>query len=158
MTKTLQLEEQTAKNLYKTASPEFKQMLEESFGKKLFLTDICDRIQTIEDVLQIVGKTYEEVVPYRVPKTKKQRSQNAYALLQEITEAYNEGVVLDWNNSSQSKYYPWWEKKGVGWVIGRYRYYYSCVYLGFGLYFVSEETAKDAATKFEDIYIDYLPE
>lgn len=158
MTKTLKLEEQTAKSLYKTASPEFKKMLEESFGEAFFRQDICDRIQTIDDVLQIVRKTYNQVVPFQYPKNKAQRSLNATALLQCITEAYNEGVQLDWSNDSQAKWYPWWIKKDrVGWVV----YYYCCdcsiAYLGFGLYFVSEKTAKDAATKFKDIYLDYLP-
>ena len=34
--KTLQLSEEKAKELYKTASPEFRAMLEETFGKDFF--------------------------------------------------------------------------------------------------------------------------
>lgn len=40
--KTLQIEESKAKELYKTASAEFKAMLEDSFGKNFFSDDWMD--------------------------------------------------------------------------------------------------------------------
>lgn len=159
MSKYLQIEDQTARNLYKTASSELKQILEESFGKDFFKQDICDRIQTLDDILRIVQRKYEEVVPFLNPRTKQQRMLNATALLHCITKAYNEGVVLDWSITTQYKWYPWWEKENrVGWVVDCYFYHCSYAFLGFGLYFVSERVAKDAVSKFKDIYIDYLPE
>ena len=50
MQKTLVLDDQKAKELYQTAAPEFKAMLEQSFGKAHFLIKITDRIKSWEDV------------------------------------------------------------------------------------------------------------
>lgn len=159
MTKTIKIEDTTAKKLYKTASKELKTILEENFGVSFFSDKIIDRIQNFDDVLEELGKTLEEVVPYKNPKTKAQKFLNALAKIQCITEVYNEGVESDWNNNSQYKYYPWFEKKapGGGWVFDSCTCF-SYAYLGFGCYFTKEENCKDAAKKFIDIYKDYLPE
>lgn len=120
---------------------------------------ITERINNIEDVLKIVGKSYDEVVRYKNPINKSQRAENARNLIECITEAYNEGVKFDWTNSSQYKYYPYFEKKAHGWWVLRH-VAYGCTfaYVGFGFYFATEQLARDAVSKFMDIYIDYLPE
>ena len=46
--KTLQLSEEKAKELYKTASPEFRAMLEETFGKAFF-----ESVDTVYDAYKI---------------------------------------------------------------------------------------------------------
>lgn len=119
---------------------------------------IISRIKTFDDILMISGKSYEEILPWKDPKTKEQKSQNAFAKIQLISEVYNEGEILNWGNHSQYKWYPWFEKKAlVGWV-------FDCSYccdggaaMGSGCYFKSKELSDDAAKKFPEIYIDYLP-
>lgn len=157
MAKTLKIEESTARRLYKTADNEFKALLEENFGKEFFNRKITDEISNIYDVLGRLGKTYDEVVPWKNPKNKAQKSQNALALIQCITEVYNEGTVLDFNDRNQPKYYLWFEKKAHGWVVDGCGCDFCCAYLGFGCYFKSEALAKDAGDKFLSIFQDYLP-
>lgn len=158
--KKLQIDESQAKKLYKTASKEFKQILHDTFGEAFFSEKITDRIKGIDDVFEELGTTYEQVVPWKNPKNKKQKSQNALALIQCITEVYNEGVELDWYNPNQPKYYSWFEKKalGGGWVFGCCCCGYAGADVGFSCYFTKEENCKDAVKKFMSIYKDYLPE
>ncbi len=52
----LQLDEITARRLYPTAAPEFKELLAQNFGgKEFFNQDITDRINNYDDVLKISG-------------------------------------------------------------------------------------------------------
>lgn len=121
--------------------------------------NICDRIQTIQDVLDIVGERYEDVIRYKNPTTKEQRAENARNLIERITKAYNEGYVFDWTNSGQYKWFPYFRKDAPGlWVLDSVDFGYADAFMGFGCYFKSKETATDAVTKFIDIYRDYLPE
>ncbi len=157
--KTLKLEDVTAKKLYKTADPELKLILEESFGKNFFSQKITDRIKTIDDVLEAAGVTMEEVVPYRNPKNKKQKSQNAYALIQLISEVLNEDTAFpDFNNLNQYKYYPYFKKSQAGgWVVYHCNYWFDFAFGGFGGYYKTFDLALYAGNQFSDIYNDYLP-
>lgn len=157
MKKSLIIDEAKAKTLYKPASKELKEILEETFGKAFFSEDICDLITDFNSVLKLSGKTLKEILPWSNPKNKQQISQNAFAKLQLITEVYNEGEISDWDNINQTKHYNWFEKKSSGWV-------WSCVHvrcygsgMGFGLFFTTNIKAKDAGNKFLDIYNEYLP-
>ena len=53
MKKSLQIDENKAFDLYQTATPEFKQMLEDSFGKEFFKRKITDRVKSYEDACAI---------------------------------------------------------------------------------------------------------
>ena len=55
MKKSLQIDENKAFDLYQTATPEFKQMLEDSFGKEFFKRKITDRVKSYEDACAILG-------------------------------------------------------------------------------------------------------
>jgi len=61
---------------------------------------IIERCSSFEDVLKISGKTLKEILPWQKPINKQQKSQNALAKIQLITEVYNEGIELDWKNSN----------------------------------------------------------
>ena len=50
MKKTLELDDNTARKLYPTAAPEFKELLEQNFGKDFFRDKITDRITSYESV------------------------------------------------------------------------------------------------------------
>ena len=156
--KPLVIEEKEAKTLYKTASKEFKTVLENTFGKEYFAEDITTKIKNFNDILKISGKTLKEILPYKVPKNKQQRSLNALVKIQLITEVLNQGTILDFLNTNQYKYLPWFKKVvGSDWVVGSYGYY-SGSGAGFGAFYKSEKLALFAGNTFLDIYKDYLPE
>lgn len=103
--KTLQIEESKARTLYKSASSEFKTMLEDTFGKGFFSQKVTERIKTYEDACRELninpidettltsnGFTKDEII-YRKIKT--------------ITEALNEGWQANWNDENQNKWIPY---------------------------------------------------
>lgn len=155
--KTLKLTDQEARSIYKTADASFKKLLESNWSKEFFSEKITDRIKNFDDVLEIIGERYNDVIPWINPKNKDQEAQNALAKIQCITRAYNEGTELDWTNHSQYKYYPWFEKKCGEWSVLVVGYDFTFAGLGSGCYFKSRELAEDAAKKFIEIYKDYLP-
>lgn len=155
----LKLDEGTATKIYKIASKEIKEILEQRFGKEFFSESITDRVKNIEDVLRIAGKTMNRVIPWKHKTlSKSQKSQNAKALIELITEVYNEGDILDFDNPNQYKYRPYFIKKGGSWVFYYSGFYISFCYGGFGEFFKNQKLSDDAASKFKSIYFDYLPE
>ena len=155
--KTLQIDETKARKLYKTASDEFKQMLEDTFGKEFFTGKITDRIRTYEDscvelgiepinevAMKSIGFTDDEIV-YRKIKT--------------ITEALNENWKPNWNDSNQEKYIPWfWSKAPSGFAF-RYTTY-RCTSPSAGsasrLCFESDELAIYAGKQFTELYKEFI--
>lgn len=157
-TKSINMDGPTAKELYKTASPAWKKALEDSFGKEFFSENICDRISSFEDVLNLIGKAYDEVVPWKKPKNAAQKRCNARAMQDAISEAYLEGEVLDFTNSATQKHFIWMEKKARGgWVLDYFYYSCVCAYPGV-VYFKKREHAEDAWKKFPSPFIDSCPE
>lgn len=165
--KKIELDEDTARKLYKTASPELKVILEKNFDKKILSANIIDRICDFNDILEIVSElrgykvNLEDEVPWNTSgtKTKNKISQNANAKIQLITEAYNEGTILDWKNKTQPKYYLWFERTAhTGWVLDGVRDHYCVAGLGSGSYFKDKSLAEDACNKFKEIWDEYLPE
>ena len=109
MKKPVLIEDLEARSMYETATPEFKKLLETTFGKEFFSISIIDRMNSYEDPykgacielgeepmneqnLKSIGFTDDEI-DYRKLKT--------------ITKAYNEGWVADYNDSTQKKWIPW---------------------------------------------------
>lgn len=114
---------------------------------------ITERINSWKDILDELGID-ESFLPYKNPKTPEEKSINAQAKLFKITEAYNEGAIVDWKNTNQYKYIPYkyfsgspWSVVTDGWII--------CQCYASGLYYKSRQLAEDAVKKFRDIYDDY---
>lgn len=148
----------TAKKVYKTSPPELKTELEQKFGKAKLSDDICDLIQTLDDVYALNKTTAAAVLPFPKPKNKDERSTNATCIIRQLTRAYNQGKVLDWLDTNQSKYFLYFERTKKGWVLD---VVVGCLYvacLGFGCYFAVEKHARDAYAKFPKVWEDYLPE
>lgn len=156
--KTLKIDEKQALKLYENATQEFKQILEDSFGKEYFNQDIKSKIKTWEDVLEYNNVDENAVLPWRNPKNKKQRSQNALAKIQLISETLNEGWLPDFSEQKEYKYYPYFKKEKSGFAVSSYYCYIYGAGGGFGCYFKSSELALYSANIFLDIYRDYLPE
>ncbi len=82
--------------------------------------------------------------------------------LQMVVAAINGDWVEDWNNTSQWKWFIWWDiiKKegrvsGSGLSFGAASYAYSCTVVGPRLVFENSEKAEHAAEHFLELYEAY---
>lgn len=156
MKKQLFIEESEARKLYLTASPEFKQMLETTFGKSFFSMKITDRIKTYEDACKALDIAAQlEVTLNELGFTPDEINLRK---IKTITEALNEGWKADWNDSNQYKYYPWFKMSSGSFVFGGTCYDYSSASAGNAsrLCFKSSELAKYAGEQFLKLYSDYI--
>jgi hypothetical protein len=103
---TLKIDETKARKLFTTATTEFKEMLIDSFGKEFFSQKITDRIKSYEDACADLGLDPVESLPFKNPKNNRQEAENAFHMLDVITESLLEGKKLDWEDSDQRKWYP----------------------------------------------------
>lgn len=165
--KTLQLEDDKAKQLYKTASPEFKAMLDDSFGKDFFLAKIQDRIKTIEDAYKELGiKTYGDA--YRVLRMPERKRFSDTPIegcdddglnLMLFCRALNEGWWPDWRNSNEYKYVPYFDlscSSGFGFEDSTSYYEVSYSSVGSRLCFKSRELAEYAGKTITPVYRKFM--
>ena len=155
--KKLQIDENQALKLYKTASSEFKQILEDSFGKEYFNQKITDRIQSLDDILEYLNLEEDDV--YIFPKCttdKFKRYINACSIIPKITSVYNEGTILDWTNLAQHKYKPCYKKVGSSWFFNHSGCWIFDIHTSSAYYFKSIELSNDSVKKFNDVYIDFF--
>lgn len=171
MSKTLKLEDSTARKLYKTADSELKTILEESFGKEFFSEKITDRIKTFSDVLVNALAWFESNKDGRDIVTKVHKAVydicSSYlkgavlsvdSKIRLISFILNEGWTEDYSNVNQSKYYPYFVKESSGWVLGSNSSRVQMTISGFGCSYKSSELALYAGEMFLSEYKDWLPE
>ena len=106
--KTLQIDEKKAKELYKTASQEFKITLEDTFGKDFFIGDITDKIKTVEDAYNVYSINRETIKYQLELKTHDNDIVEDLMLFNDlyfITKALNEGWEYKENDKVYSPYY-----------------------------------------------------
>ncbi len=155
--KQLQIDERKVRALYATASPEFRQTLEDSFGKDFFSKDICERINSLEDCHAETGRpviTDFSIFPEDLRSFFKRMYDGVV-----MTEAYNQGVKLDYKDENQKKWRIWLKQRasgGVGYNVS----YYDCSTAAAGdasrLAFADQRLSKDAFEKFPELYEDIL--
>src|ERR1035437_6820306 len=105
MKKTVQIEESKARSMYKTASDEFKQLLEDTFSKEFFKTQVEDRVFTVEDAINETGRP--SVPDFDcVPADLRNFFKSVYKCVV-VTEAFNEGEKIDIYNSDKYRHYPY---------------------------------------------------
>lgn len=99
--KTLQIEESKAKDLYKTASPEFKAMLEDSFGKSFFEHDWME-------LWKKFCRDYNTnpLLPYPAPRNSDEEYIDAQFMMMHIIRR-KRSKKPDFNNSNEYKYVPY---------------------------------------------------
>ena len=145
---------------YAAADMPLKKLIKEYFEINI-PKSIIKQVGDFDDILRISGKKLKDIIPWKEPKNKQQISQNAFAKIQLISEVYNEGWIPDFNNSNESKYFPYFEKNAPGgWgFCGSCSYGWSsfCRY-GFGSLFKTRELSDNAGIKFLSIFKEYLPE
>lgn len=103
--KTLQIEESKAKDLYKTASPEFKTMLEDSFGKKIFDNDWMELwMRFCKDY------SLDLALPYPNPENNDEEYIDAQFMMMHIIRKKRKKKP-DFNNSNEYKYAPYFDMR-----------------------------------------------
>lgn len=100
MEQTLKLDKETAIKLYPDASAEFKEILEQSFGRQTFITDICERVKSIEDACRETGKQ-----PSTNPDLYKRAEEN----IEIFAEAMRQGKP-----AGECFYYPYFSRSSGG--------------------------------------------
>lgn len=150
------LSPQEVKQMFAAATEDQKPVLEKYLKLPEEAKKITDRINSLEDVEEIIGR--EITLPYPVnTRNKQMRSLNASVIIFALAEAYNEGTVLDWRNTDQHKWFPYKSIASGDWVV-RYDVWYANRSCPAGLYFASEEVCKDAVEKFPEVFEDYWME
>lgn len=122
--KTLQIEESKAKDLYKTASAEFKAMLEDSFGKSFFE----------DDWMEIWKKFCRDynlnlTLPYPNPSNSDEEYLDAQFMMMHIIRKKRKKKP-DFSKSNEYKYYPYFccsSGFGFGGSHAVYEFSYSTV-------------------------------
>lgn len=148
---TLQIDKSNARKLYPKAAPEFKTMLEDSFGKDFFSQKITDRVKTFEDACEIM-ELQSGLSNFYIGTD----DEVAYKKLKVIIAALNEGWEPDWNNSSERKWYPWFYLDAPGFRLCYVGYYSTYSFVGSRLCFRSEELAQYAVKQFFSLYKDFF--
>lgn len=156
MSKTLKIDESEALRLYPTASKEIQSIFESTFGKEFFkpkvITEIVFDEETLAEHLGIDGD--ELFIFDKNSKDKHERFINACNILPKVAEIYNEGKILNWNNTSEYKYLAYLNfyggSAGVsfdGWGD----------YLGTsaGFYYKNNDLSKASYNNFKKYFEDY---
>lgn len=152
--KTLKIDEKEALKLYKTASNEFKQILEDTFGKDYFNQDITDKVYDIDSLCEYLEIDEDDLFLYsKNTRDKHKRYLNACNILPKIAEIYNEGVILK-KNTDEYKYLPFLYFSGgsIGVVFGHWNYYLTAP---FGLYYKSDNLSRKAYENFQSYFEDF---
>lgn len=139
---------------YKTGSATDKALLEKLFGK--FLKPVTERINSFEDACQETGKDPDQVRPFKNPVNADQEALNAIAEIWVIIEAANEGKEIDWKNSNQYKYTPYFDMTSEGLVFVTVYDWDSYSYVGSRLCFLDSDTCEHFARKFIKTYQKFM--
>ena len=135
---------------YNSADAKGKALLVKLHGKKVFEKSITERVKTFEDACKILG-----ITPSTVFTKAGDKDDVAFKKLKVIAAALNQGWKPNWKNGNEYKYYPWFDLSS-GFEVVYVSSFYQCSCVSSRLCFVSEDTARYAATQFLSLYKDYM--
>lgn len=101
---TLKMDEQTARKNYSNADPVLKQILEQSFGKDFFSQKIIDRIKTLADACNELGKDINTLFANNASEY-----DQAETAIKTFAEALRQGKP-----ASECYYYPYFIRSSGG--------------------------------------------
>lgn len=153
---TLKLDKKEAKQLYKTAPDFFKRTLESTFGKETFSEKITERCKSWEDACEIKGIHPYQSLPYPDPQNDQQNAVNGFFKMTTIAEVLNEGWQPNYSDSSEYKYYPWFDCSGGGFSSYDYVFVRAHTAVGARLSYKTRELAIYAGKQFTDIYKSFF--
>jgi hypothetical protein len=150
----LKIKKETAKKIYAEAPSSLKEILVETFGRECFQKRKYDEIRTFEDACEELGLTQEDLLNIRNTDTP---DEIAYKKLKIIIKAINQGWIPDWNDTSERKWWPYFNlSSGFSFSSTFYYYGYASTYVGSRLCFESEEKTTYTAKQFIDLYKAFL--
>lgn len=82
-----------------------KVLLENLFGKKVFLKSLEERINSFEDILEELGIT---VGDFNKQCEGLPVDEVAFKQAKLITQVLNEGWIPNWKNKNEQKWFIWW--------------------------------------------------
>lgn len=153
ITKQLNLTLEEAIKFYNNSNDiGFKQLLEQNFGKDFAKPkEIYNKVYDLNTLTQYLG--YNPLI-YPNPSNNFEKYINACSIIAKVTEIYNEGIKLDWEDSNICKYFPY-KYFGSG-SYGVYVYYcYSYLYFSSRIYYKSEKLANKSYENFKEFWEDY---
>ena len=124
-------------------------------------------LETFEAACELLGYDANEVLPVvnKMPEALAKATTAATKLFI-ISEASwkAENKVINWNDESQYKYYPWWDMETYGDAVGSapgfsygdYCYGYSFTTVGSRLVFPSRDVVKYVAKQHYQLYRDMM--
>ncbi|WP_202703120.1 hypothetical protein [Flavobacterium sp. UGB4466] len=151
---TIQINKTDAVRAHGQATPKQKTMLENLFGKKVFVKNIRERIQTIQDVFELNDTTEADFYRKWDGFADHEIGQALEVL---IVAAYNEGRFPDWTNEDEYKYFAYFKMgspSGVGFSYDGYDGWNTHSTVGSRLVFVGP----DAKLNLLDAVKKFLPE
>jgi len=148
--KTLQLSEEKAKELYKTAIPEFRAMLEETFGKAFF-----ESVDTVYDAYKYLDLKVDTNLWIDGEYLKRVK---AFYELSILCDAWNkqDGFVPDFNDPKQNRWFPLFSLSECGFSSSAYSPSYASVHLGSRLCLKSNQRSDEFGKKYEHLFKIFL--
>lgn len=143
---TLQLDVKKAKRLYKTAAPEFKEMLIDSFGASTFTGSIIERCHTVEDACLELGIDFSKI--YEGAKDDYEKA--------EIDIKIFAKALREDKEASECFYYPYFDRSGGGFSYDGCGCGLDFAYVGARLRVDTSEKAKHLGKCMESQYKTYL--
>ncbi len=162
--KTLTLDEKTAREIYPTAAPEFKKLLEQNFTKEFFSQNFRDYVNTWEDVCKELGKDPLRFLPYLNTSDSEELAANAHWRITQTIKLFKKGVKIDYSpNNRQNKSWVWMEfgksLSGLGFSSTGTGYVRTHTVVGPRLCSLNEDDARHIATVVcKEDYITYFNE
>lgn len=155
---TLKISKANALLAFEGATTKQKALLSNLLGKQVFLKSAIERIKTYEDACEDLGIQSLSENDFLFLPARDRKHAFASHKLTIIIQALNEGWEPNWSNSSEYKYYGWFEYtgSGSGFSYGDFNYAVGRSAVGSRLVFKSRELAEYAGKQFISIYNDYL--
>jgi len=116
---------------------------------------ITAKIKTVADVLKDNGTTQKE---FDEKYECLLEHQKANIILELLCKSLNEGWTPDWDDSSEYKYYAWFDMRGgsSGFRCGDYGGWVTDADVGSRLCFETRELAEYAGKQFIEVYREYM--
>jgi len=157
--KTLQIEEKKARELYKTASKEFKSMLEDSFGKNFFSKSVIDRVISYQTACDELDE--EQINEIDMKRNGFTDDEIVYRKLKTISKAINDGWKPDMMDTNQKKWFPVFriDPSSPSGLVFCYSYYDCSVAIATDasrLCFESKEKSDHAGKTFTALYAKFI--
>ena len=158
MKKTLELTGKQARDLYENSSSEWKEVLENNFGKDFFSKSVMDRVKTYEDACAEIGE--DPMNEENLRSLGFSKDEIAYRKLKTIVRALNEGWVAKVYDNEECRYCPYFvhSETPSGFAFYSSNYAYSNADAGSGsrLCFKTRELSNYGGKQFIDLWKEFI--